>query len=160
MCKSPLVAVWLVPCRELRNGKTTSIDQKITRKLKFVRNTLENTGRCDALPPIIGYIKFKDIYRYSLTMKFVAFLLLPVAPFSVCALSNVAPGTFERRIKSATSEDFDPTAGDNAALIYNNNDEVWVPQVRMYVVSVDRYLAKNDAKSLVLFTVLTFCTFC
>ena len=61
------------------------------------------------------------------TMKFVTFLL---APLSVYALSNVAPGTFERRIKSSPSEDFDPTAGDNAALIYNNNDEVWVPQVK------------------------------
>ena len=64
-------------------------------------------------------------------MKFelvpVAFLL---APLSVYALSNVAPGTFERKIKSASSDDFDPTAGDNAALIYNNNDEVWVPQVK------------------------------
>jgi hypothetical protein len=59
-------------------------------------------------------------------MKFVTILL---APLLADALSNVAPGTFERRIKSVTSEDFDPTAGDNAALLYNNNDEVWVPQV-------------------------------
>ena len=63
-----------------------------------------------------------------ISMKFVAFLL---APLSVHTLSNVAPGTFERRIKSATNEDFNPTAGDNAALIYNNNDDVWVPQVHI-----------------------------
>ena len=63
-------------------------------------------------------------------MKFAAFLLL--APLSVHALSNVSPGTFERRIRTATNEDFDPTAGDSAALIYNNNDEVWVPQVQLF----------------------------
>jgi hypothetical protein len=71
-------------------------------------------------------------------MKFAAFLL---APLSVYALSNVAPGTFERRIKSNANEDFDPTAGDNAALIYNNNDEVWVPQVKYFIdVCLQKYL--------------------
>lgn len=74
-------------------------------------------------------------------MKFTAFLL---APLSVYALSNVAPGTFERRIKSTTSEDFDPTAGDNAALIYNNNDEVWVPQVNLPRRFLSHYIQRKQ----------------
>lgn len=42
--------------------------------------------------------------------------------------------------QTATNTDdgpiFDPTEGDNPALIRNNNDQVWVPQVRLYVVVV------------------------
>lgn len=61
-------------------------------------------------------------------MKLITLIL---APLTVSAFSNVARGTFERKVKSTEIKDetFDPTAGDNAALIYNNNDEVWVPQV-------------------------------
>jgi hypothetical protein len=54
-----------------------------------------------------------------------------LSPFLVAALSNVAPGTFQRNLKDIVEKDvFDPTAGENAPLTYNNKNEVWVPQVR------------------------------
>jgi hypothetical protein len=74
-------------------------------------------------------------------MKLITLLL---APLSVSALSNVAPGTFERKIKGIVSDDFDPTAGENAAMLFNNKDEVWVPQVHHKLIS--DHIQKNYEK--------------
>jgi hypothetical protein len=58
------------------------------------------------------------------------FVTLALSPLFVAALSNVAPGTFQRNLKDIVEKDvFDPTAGENAPLTYNNKNEVWVPQV-------------------------------
>jgi hypothetical protein len=60
-------------------------------------------------------------------MKYATLFL---APLSASALSNVAPGTFQRNLKGIDGNDvFDPTSGENAPLTYNNKNEVWVPQV-------------------------------
>ena len=48
----------------------------------------------------------------------------------------VAAGAIDKSLKgiddSAEHDVFDPLSGDKPALIRNNNEEVWVPQVRMY----------------------------
>ena len=68
-------------------------------------------------------------YFFSLcgTMRYITLFHLPLF---AAALSNVAPGTFQRSLKNIVEKDvFDPTAGENAPLAYNNKNEVWVPQV-------------------------------
>lgn len=60
-------------------------------------------------------------------------LFAGASAFSAVAPSNT--GNTEPVDKSLTGIDssddvFDPTGGDNSALIRNNNEEVWVPQVR------------------------------
>lgn len=66
-------------------------------------------------------------------------------PSSSSAASTGSPDPVDRSMRgiddqTATNTDdgpiFDPTEGDNPALIRNNNDQVWVPQVRLYVVVV------------------------
>ena len=56
-----------------------------------------------------------------------------VAPSSVGSALRMtdSPDPIDRSLRGIDAEgSFDPVAGDNAALIRNNNDEVWVPQVR------------------------------
>lgn len=75
-------------------------------------------------------------------MKFYAALLL-LTVGQVSAFSAVAPPKasvpvaggsepIDRSMKGIDSDAsaFDPTSGDNPALLRNNNDEVWVAQVR------------------------------
>jgi hypothetical protein len=69
-------------------------------------------------------------------MKFQALLIAYVFA-TANAFSAVAPKkastpatNIDRTMKGIDeSTDFDPTAGDNAALTRNNKGEVWVPQV-------------------------------
>ena len=72
-------------------------------------------------------------------MKFITALTLSSLFASASAFSAVAPKSVggntepvDKSLKGIDSDEgvFDPTGGDNAALIRNNNDEVWVPQVR------------------------------
>jgi hypothetical protein len=69
-----------------------------------------------------------------------------VAPKSSSSPSSASKGgeMMEPVDKTMTGIDkegsFDPTEGDNPALQRNNQDEVWVPQVRTYVcISVCMY---------------------
>jgi hypothetical protein len=66
------------------------------------------------------------------TMKFSTALVLASFVNSASAFSAVAPGSIDRSLRGIDSEEsaFDPTAGESPALILNNNDQVWVPQVR------------------------------
>jgi hypothetical protein len=73
-------------------------------------------------------------------MRFVsATLLIASLATSASAFSAVAPksavakaGSVDKTLQSvdADANVFDPTSGENPALTRNNNDEVWVPQVR------------------------------
>jgi hypothetical protein len=51
------------------------------------------------------------------------------------ALAAEMPDPVDKSLKGIDSDDtvFDPTSGGSPALIRNNNDEVWVPQVRFVV---------------------------
>jgi len=70
-------------------------------------------------------------------MKFCTALILASMANAASAFSAVAPPSVggntepvDKSLKGIDSDDsgFDPTTGDSAALIRNNNDEVWVPQ--------------------------------
>lgn len=75
-------------------------------------------------------------------MKFCTALILASFANSVAAFSAVAPPTsvaatgkpepVDRSMKGIDSDPttFDPTEGESPALIRNNKDQVWVPQVR------------------------------
>lgn len=72
-------------------------------------------------------------------MKFCTALVLASFVNAASAFSAVAPGksvgspdVVDRSMRGIDSDEsaFDPTTGENAALQRNNNDEVWVPQVR------------------------------
>ena len=77
-------------------------------------------------------------------MKIIAFALFTAScAYSVSAFSAVAPSSSGSVTGSGSSDEidrslrgiddeasFDPTAGENPALKRNNNDQVWVPQVR------------------------------
>lgn len=76
-------------------------------------------------------------------MKFCTALILASMANAASAFSAVAPPSVggntepvDKSLKGIDSDDsgFDPTTGDSAALIRNNNDEVWVPQVRFLKV--------------------------
>lgn len=74
-------------------------------------------------------------------MKFCTALILASFVNSAAAFSAVAPSSaksstgnsepVDRSMKGIDSDanTFDPTGGDSPALIRNNNDQVWVPQV-------------------------------
>ena len=74
-------------------------------------------------------------------MKFSAALILASFFSTASAFSAVAPSSngaatgnpdpVDKSMKGIDAEGtFDPTGGENPALIRNNNDQVWVPQVR------------------------------
>lgn len=75
-------------------------------------------------------------------MKFSTALILASMASAASAFSAVAPSNsgaslgntepVDRSLRGIDSDEstFDPTDGDNAALTRNNNDQVWVPQVR------------------------------
>ena len=75
-------------------------------------------------------------------MKFSTALLFSALIGSASAFSAVAPKStaaatgnpapIDKSLKGLDSEEgtFDPTSGENPALTRNNNDEVWVQQVR------------------------------
>lgn len=74
-------------------------------------------------------------------MKFCTALILAAFPSSAFAFSAVAPAStgaatgnpdpIDRSMKGIDSDadTFDPTSGTSPALIRNNIDQVWVPQV-------------------------------
>ena len=77
------------------------------------------------------------LFQDDTTMKFITALTLSSIFAGASAFSAVAPNVgntepVDKSLKGIDSAEsvFDPTGGDNAALIRNNNDEVWVPQVR------------------------------
>jgi hypothetical protein len=60
----------------------------------------------------------------------------PVAPSSTRAATSLfgaSTDPVDRSLKGIDSDAsvFDPTSGENPALVRNNNDEVWVSQVRL-----------------------------
>ena len=59
-------------------------------------------------------------------MKLVILFLTPLAAL---ALANVVPNKQQQINVVGQNDAFDPTAGENAPLTYNNKNEVWVPQV-------------------------------
>ena len=82
-------------------------------------------------------------------MKFFsAALLLVSLTSSVSAFSAVAPSSagtatgnpdpVDRSMRGIDKDDstFDPTSGDSPALTRNNNDQVWVPQVREITILI------------------------
>lgn len=74
-------------------------------------------------------------------MKFYTALFLASLVNNACAFSAVAPSSaasatgnpepVDRSLIGIDSDPdtFDPTSGESPALIRNNNDQVWVPQV-------------------------------
>jgi hypothetical protein len=82
----------------------------------------------------VGYLK-------SSTMKFSTALVLASLVHTASAFSAAAPASngaatgtpdpVEKSMRGIDTDDaFDPTGGDSPAVSRNNNDEVWVPQVR------------------------------
>jgi hypothetical protein len=79
-----------------------------------------------------------------LTMNFSTALILAYLVNAVSAFSAVAPPTggaatgnpdpVDRSLRGIDKDEatFDPTTGDSPALTRNNNDQVWVPQVRTH----------------------------
>ena len=75
-------------------------------------------------------------------MKFFSAAILLATVSNVAAFSAVAPSSagaatgnpdpVDKSMRGIDKEPstFDPTAGDSPALKRNNNDQVWVPQVR------------------------------
>jgi hypothetical protein len=70
-------------------------------------------------------------------MKLCTALILASMATAASAFSAVAPNVgnteaVDKSLKGIDADEsvFDPTGGDNGALIRNNNGEVWVPQVR------------------------------
>ena len=73
-------------------------------------------------------------------MKLSTALVLASMVNTASAFSAVSPSTsatgnteaIDRSLKGIDTDEtvFDPTEGKSPALIRNNNDEVWVPQVR------------------------------
>jgi hypothetical protein len=60
--------------------------------------------------------------------------LSPLFMADTAARPVTTPATnIDKRLEGIDSDPdtFDPTEGENPALIRNNNDEVWVPQVRV-----------------------------
>ena len=70
----------------------------------------------------------------SLTASAAAFSAVAPKKSAAKAASGGGPSLdpIDRSLKGidADADTFDPTAGDSPALTRNNNDEVWVPQVR------------------------------
>lgn len=76
-------------------------------------------------------------------MKFYTALILASFVNGIAAFSAVAPASsgastgntdpVDRSMRGIDKAEgtFDPTAGENAALKRNNQDQVWVPQVRL-----------------------------
>ena len=86
---------------------------------------------------------------------FATAFLLASSAISASAFTAVAPVFVGSALRMADSPDpvdkslrgidaegsYDPTAGDNAALTRNNNDEVWVQQVRLIYILVIKCIA-------------------
>lgn len=76
--------------------------------------------------------------KFSVPLLLASFISAASA-FSAVAPSNGAatgtPAPVDKTMRGIDSEEatFDPTTGDNPALQRNNNDEVWVPQVRFSI---------------------------
>jgi hypothetical protein len=80
-----------------------------------------------------------------LTMKFSTALILASMVNAASAFSAVAPPSsgaatgnpepVDRSLRGIDKDEatFDPTTGDSPALTRNNNDQVWVPQVRTHL---------------------------
>jgi hypothetical protein len=88
-------------------------------------------------------------------MKFqallIAYVFATANAFSAVAPKKAAtPATnIDRTMKGVDeSTDFDPTAGDNAALTRNNKGEVWVSQVRIDFVKKQKGAEKSSSHSM------------
>lgn len=103
------------------------------------------------------YLSFvSEIHSHTLTNKvtimkiFATAVLLASSAISASAFTAVAPVSVGSALRMADSPDpvdkslrgidaegsYDPVAGDNGALTRNNNDEVWVQQVRYIYIYV------------------------
>ena len=82
-------------------------------------------------------------------MKFCTALILASLVNGVAAFSAVAPASsgastgspdpVDKSMRGIDSDEgtFDPTAGENPAVTRNNNDKVWVSQVRQIFADID-----------------------
>jgi hypothetical protein len=132
----------------LQNGKTTvhHITRNDTTICAIISDSVPTFDRSALHTFLFLHYHYSFgllLLRLLLTMKvYSVSLLLASITSTTTAFSAVAPSTagaaatgnpdpVDRSMRGIDQPDsFDPTGGDSPALIRNNNDQVWVPQVR------------------------------